>query len=443
MRAVSLFSNCGAGDVGFRNAGFTFEVMAELDPRRLEVCLLNHPGAFGVPGDLRETWGSVVTEWHLRHRMARPDLLAACPPCQGMSSARSGLGDGDDAERNTKEERNLLVEVIKDVALVLLPRLIVVENVPQFLTRKVLHPDTGEKISAANLLIQRLRTRYAAFPIIADLADYGVPQTRRRSFLVFIDRELEVLKQLASHKRLPYPVPTHEDSQVTVKEALQSLGLPSLTASPYFKTKHRSSGYGGLHFVPRWDRKRFEMVRAIPKDKGGSAWENSKTVNGTKSPSAGPDDAVCPTTGEELLRPVVLEDGQPRLIKGFRNSAYRRMRSDAPAATITTASGHVGASRTIHPWQNRLLSPYECMKLQTFPDDFKWGDALKKWGHSNVREMIGEAVPPHFTGLHGEVLKAILDGSIDFAALLPSTDVRHTRQMKKLEVAPTLFSTPS
>ncbi len=49
LRAVSLFSNCGAGGVGYRNAGFRFDVMAELDPKRLDVCLLNHPGAEGVP----------------------------------------------------------------------------------------------------------------------------------------------------------------------------------------------------------------------------------------------------------------------------------------------------------------------------------------------------------------------------------------------------------
>src|SRR5258706_15924771 len=60
QRAVSLFSNCGAGDVGYRKAGFRFDVMAELDPRRLGVCLLNHPGATGVSGDLRKTWRKVV-----------------------------------------------------------------------------------------------------------------------------------------------------------------------------------------------------------------------------------------------------------------------------------------------------------------------------------------------------------------------------------------------
>jgi DNA (cytosine-5)-methyltransferase 1 len=84
------------------------------------------------------------------------------------------------------------------------------------------------------------------------------------------------------------------------------------------------------------------------------------------------------------------------------------MHLDRPAATITTASGHIGSDYTIHPTENRLLSIYECALLQTFPKSFAWGDALEKYGHTNVREMIGEAVPPAFTRLHGEVLRGIL-----------------------------------
>lgn len=49
MKAMSLFSNCGAGDVGYKKAGFEFKVMAELNPNRLSVALANHPTAVGVP----------------------------------------------------------------------------------------------------------------------------------------------------------------------------------------------------------------------------------------------------------------------------------------------------------------------------------------------------------------------------------------------------------
>jgi DNA (cytosine-5)-methyltransferase 1 len=67
-----------------------------------------------------------------------------------------------------------------------------------------------------------------------------------------------------------------------------------------------------------------------------------------------------------------------------------------------------GAAQTIHPFQHRLLSILECSHLQTFPRDFKWGDALDRWGAMHVRAMIGEAVPPRFTKHHGTVLKRLL-----------------------------------
>ena len=61
--AVSLFSNCGAGDVGYAKAGFSFRVMAEIEQRRLAVALANHKHACGVPGDLRFTWREVIASF--------------------------------------------------------------------------------------------------------------------------------------------------------------------------------------------------------------------------------------------------------------------------------------------------------------------------------------------------------------------------------------------
>jgi len=107
------------------------------------------------------------------------------------------------------------------------------------------------------------------------------------------------------------------------------------------------------------------------------------------------------------------------------------MKSNQPAATVTTASGHIGSDYTIHPFENRVLSSLECALLQTFPHDFKWGEALDKWGHTNVRDMIGEAVPPLFTRQHGRVLTALLANRA-MRSLLPANDIRVKRAVKKL-----------
>lgn len=435
LRAVSLFSNCGAGDVGYRKAGFEFEVMAELDPRRLEVCLLNHEGAEGVAGDLRVTWPAVIKKYRSRAGKTRPALLCACPPCQGMSSARSGKGSHDDPEAGSKDERNLLVTIVAKVALELQPGILVVENVPAFFSRKVHHPEDKEPVSAANYLISMLAENYVAFPIITDLCDFGVPQSRNRAFLTLVRKDLPGLGDMLKIGRTPFPRATHaldvgNSRPVTIMEALDSFGLPELDAAT--PTSANSSEYAGFHSVPVWNERTYAMVAAIPKSSGKSAWENEKCIDcGRVNVSA--DSVECPICRSPLLRPIVQDEGTYRFVRGFKSS-YRRMHAERPAATVTTASGHIGSDYTIHPTQNRLLSPIECALLQTFPSDFKWGNTLSKYGHSNVREMIGEAVPPAFTKMHGQVLRSIFLRKWEIAPM-PQSDERVKKGWDKLAAA--------
>ena len=431
LDAVSLFSNCGAGDVGYRDAGFRFVIMAELLAYRLDVAAMNHPGTMSIPGDLRGTLTKVVDSWRSLRGGARPALVAACPPCQGMSSARSGRGREWDASAGSRDPRNLLVEVIADAVAELRPRVVVVENVPAFMTRQVNHPRTGTAISAALLLLERLSADYKCFSIVADLADFGVPQTRRRSFLTFIDRsESGALSVLERTRTVPYPAPSHVGRTVTLRQSLAGMNLPELDAASPESARDPDRP---MHIVPVWTPERYEMVAAIPKGTGATAWQNSRCHRcGDVDPR--PDDATCSVCGQALLRPVVAENGGVRLIIGFRRSSYARMHPDRPAAAITTASGRIGSDNTLHPWENRVLSVLECQLLQTIPADFRWGDALAKKGHTRVREMIGEAVPPGFTRQYGRVLAALLAGRRPYR-LMPESDERVKRANRMLERA--------
>ena len=430
MKAVSLFSNCGAGDIGYRKAGFRFEVMAELCPRRLEVCLLNHPGAKGISGDLRVTWNDVVQESRLRLNGEELDLLAACPPCQGMSSARAGRGMGNDADAGSRDGRNLLVTVIAQVVAELNPKILVVENVPTFLTRKVRHPDTGAAISAAQLLNATLSDRYLLFPLLTDLSEFGVPQTRKRTFLTFIRRDLQNLTEFVAEEKSPYPKPSHggvgQPEQESLESALTRFDLPQLDAASA-ELAHSQTHY--LHSVPVWKSHHYSMVAAIPPNSGLSAWNNS-SCRDCGQVEVDTDAAICPLCQSPLLRPVVQEGNTFRLVRGFKSS-YRRMSPERPASTITTASGHLGSDYTIHPEQNRLLSPLECALLQTFPTDFQWGNSLRSWGQGFIRAIVGEAVPPHFTELHGRALRYFLEADIN-PALLNSSDDRILKAWKKI-----------
>ena len=427
--AVSLFTNCGAGDVGFAKAGFQFEVLAEIDDRRLAVAELNLPGCSLVPGDLRCTWSEVVAAYEDLHDKP-PALLAACPPCQGLSTANARRGMEDDADDGSRDARNLLVVPIAEVATALEPRVIVVENVRAFLTRKVRHPDTGEAVSAAVLLVSLLEKEYVAFPLLSDLADYGVPQTRVRSFITFVRRDEASLQHLEESGAVPYPMPTHAPDHggepVSLGDALDSYELPSLDA----RSASSARSDRPLHSVPVWKSKQYRMVAAIPAGSGASAWENDDCPGCDRS-GLSRDLACCPTCDAPLLRPHVVEDGRARLVRGFRRSSYRRLSPNRPAATITTSSNRIGSDRTIHPFENRVLSPVECQRLQTLPEDFEWGEGVERPRSGLVREMIGEAVPPRFTEAHGKVLVHLLENEQP-KDLLPRADRRVSDAARKL-----------
>ena len=431
LTAVSLFTNCGAGDIGFARAGFRFEVLAEIDRRRLAVAALNLSDASAIPGDLRCTWPDVVAAFQRRRGGESPTLLAACPPCQGLSTANGSRGKEQDADIGSKDLRNLLVVPIAKVASNLAPRVIVVENVRAFLTRKVRHPHTGKAVSAAALLVSMLQDEYVAYPLLSDLADYGVPQTRVRSFITFVRRGEQCLQLLEECGVSPYPKPTHAPDHggvpVSLGDALRSFNLPALDAG----SASTACSDRALHYVPVWSPERYSMVAAIPSGTGASAWENDDCP-GCGHSGVARDLACCPVCDTRLRRPVVVVNERPRLVTGFRRSSYRRLSADRPAATITTSSNRIGSDRTIHPFENRVLSPLECQKLQTLPDDFEWGMVLEQRQSGLVRQMIGEAVPPRFTEAHGDVLADLLGkGRTD--GLLLGADRRVSNAARKLE----------
>jgi len=109
-------------------------------------------------------------------------------------------------------------------------------------------------------------------------------------------------------------------------------------------------------------------------------------------------DVKCTSCGSLLPKPVIIKNGEFKLIKGFV-SAYKRMYWDKPASTVTTRSAYACSDHKVHPSENRVLSIYEIAKLQGIDiDDVIWNDSTgKQFPDTLLRELIGESVPPLFT----------------------------------------------
>jgi len=414
LPALSLFSGGGLSDFGYSYAGFDFVVHAEKDPSRAELCQANYPSSKVIVGDLRKKWKDVVREYE-RASGDRPALLSVTPPCQGMSSSNPGRGKVCEPDKKGQNERNLLLLAAVPVVETLRPKCVVVENVPQILIRMAQLSSADGPKKLVDVFFERLRG-YEMFCGVVQMADYGIPQVRRRSVMVLLDKDLSVVGKLKSSGLLPWPKPTHAETPndgqqpwLTLKEWFGRRGYARLDARGA-NTSHDSRD--PLHFVPHYDEVRYSWVSGIPANSGKSAYENDECPHcGRRSVPLG--EARCPACGEVMTnRPHVKErNGTVRLVRGFRSS-YRRMRPNRPAPTVTTASSHLGSDYKIHPWENRVLSIRECVDLQTVPPPYRWDWATKREHYYLIREVVGEAIPPWFTYLHGKVLKQLLKNEV-------------------------------
>lgn len=421
LPAVSLFCGAGISDLGYEYAGFSFKVHAELDARRAALCAANLPSSDVVVGDLWREWERVAQSYE-RVCTDRLALLSVTPPCQGMSSSNPSRGKVSEPDGRGRNERNLLLLAAIPIIQQLRPACVVMENVPQVLLRMVqLSPDQRPR-KLIDIFFEQV-PGYSVFAHVMQMADYGVPQVRRRSVIVLLDEDLPAVQELEEEGLLPWPTKTHDEigangkpAWVTLKHWLDRRAHKVLDAVSEQAARDNEDC---LHFVPDYDGDRYMWVNDIPPNSGRSAYENDVCPHcGEKAIDMGT--VRCPICNGILVnRPYVKEDnGTVRLVRGFRSS-YRRMRPDRPAPTVTTASSHLGSDYKIHPWENRVLSIRECIELQTIPQAYSWDWALSNRQYYLIRQVVGEAIPPWFTFLHGRVLKRLLHGEVSSKCLAP------------------------
>jgi DNA (cytosine-5)-methyltransferase 1 len=409
--AVSLFSGAGLSDLGYERAGFQFQVHVEVDPCRANVGRTNFPDSEWVVASVRESHDAVVKAY--RQKTDRPlDLLVATPPCQGMSSSNPGRGKGSGHGSTVEEKNRLLLDVLPLVER-LSPKVLVAENVRPILTLRTFY--RGEQIRLVTLLKEAM-PGYELFTGVVNVADYGVPQDRRRALIVAVRRDQPWVETLVELGLLPWPKPTHAERRangllpwITVQQWLEAMEYEPLDA----RSAETARGNHPLHFVPHYDGDRYLQISQIPPYSGRNAYENDTCPSCGFSPV--PLGLVtCPEcNGLMRNRPYVVRDGQARLIKGF-HSSYRRMESNRPAPTVTTNSSHVGSDFKIHPWEHRVLSILECADLQTVPRFYDWSGGVRRGKRLwyLIRTLVGEAFPPYFTHLHGAALSALLSGDM-------------------------------
>ena len=334
MNGVSLFANVGIAETYITNHNIEIVVANELLPKRAEFHKEMHPKCKTICGDI--TNELVFNEVLEIAKEKKCNFLIATPPCQGMSIA---------GKMRENDPRNSLIKFVIKMIQELQPKHALIENVQGVLKTSILVNGVSTKIvDFVNKELTPLG--YFINPVIANTADYGTPQTRRRAiFLISKVAKWELPKAL---------------TKITVREAIGH--LPSLESGESSDIKY--------HNAKKHNNRHIAVLKHTPSGK-------SALLNKIHFPKK--------------------EDGTR--IKGF-TTTYKRIEWDKPAPTITMANGAVSSQNNVHPGvllkngkysDARVLTLKEIFILSGLPENWH----PPEWASENlIRQVIGEGVPP-------------------------------------------------
>jgi len=275
----------------------------------------------GIESMVGDTLGAATNEQErtLLKSIGPIDLVLAGPPCQGHS-------DLNNFTRRQDPRNSLIHRVVRFVEL-LQPKHVIVENV-----QGIRHDRSGAfQLACANLR----QLGYEAVDFLLDAQLVGVPQKRRRCFIVASREGTSKLARLIETQSVP--VRTFDWA---------CADLDGCEANGIFDTSAKVST------------------------------ENQRRMNYLI------DHQLYELPNEE--RPDC-----HRLKKHDYASVYGRLHGDMPAPTITTGFGSPGQGRYTHPRFARTITPHEAARLQFIPDFFDFGLNKRK----RLQKLIGNAVP--------------------------------------------------
>lgn len=265
------------------------------------------------------------------------------PPCQPFSKAAYWIGNG--ARKIGNDPRNMIgeyIRIIKDLK----PDGFVFENV-----ESMLHPTNKKVVEMLMRTMRKLKYNYKL--VHANALDYGVPQRRKRIFII---------GSMSSIVR-GEPLRTH--------------------APPEFCNGNGMLPYEGVgEFISKYGSHRYS--------------EREESVDGGKYES---ELKEIPPGKNYIWLSRHADHQKPRFIAGTRFWNFLlKLHPDEPSWTIPAQPGPwVGPFH----WSSRRLRVPEIAAIQTFPNDYEFCGKRR-----SVQRQIGNAVPPLMGKAMVEFLKA-------------------------------------
>ena len=363
---LDLFCGAGGMSLGFQNAGC--EILGGIDknPHAIRTHHRNFPNS-----QLKLAAKPIESITDLSELGLQPgevDILIGGPPCQVFSVVGKGKmrSLGKDIENDI---RNFLYEDFIRFLEYYKPYFFVIKNV-NYLCNHWIFPFLRGDLEKG---LHKKDCDYPGYDISSKIlvaSDYGVPQIRKRLFIVGRRKDLN----------LDFEFPeANTASPVSVGEAIED--LPELTSIPLsLKRKNTAprQSDSATHYKCLPESEYQKLMRS----------KSDKTVMNHLCRAHNDKDLyifnIMPQGGKYKNIPDELKRYNDKIFE----DKYRRLESHKPSWTLT-AHMQKDCLAYIHPTQTRSISVREAARLQSFPDHFVFDAPMTR-----MFELVGNSVPP-------------------------------------------------
>ncbi|MCK8826339.1 DNA cytosine methyltransferase [Natroniella acetigena] len=365
MNIIDLFAGAGGFSEGFKKVGFNVLAAVEKDEQIAKTYKSNHLTTKVIIEDMTNR-AKVVDKLKEEIGNKTVDIVIGGPPCQGFSMAGARIRE----ESFLEDERNYLFRDYFNILTEISPDYFVMENV-----QGLLSSNDGKIIDEIIRLFSR--EGYKVDKTVLNAADFGVPQSRRRLFIIGskyekINLAEETTKECAKKEEVALKEAISDLNYLEAGEGKKELGykndylneIVDENLSDYQRERRKNSKKLYNHKATRHSKSTIEKIKLI---NPGENWEKLTDKYNINSKHSG---------------------------------AYGRLEWDKLAITITTRFDTPSGGRFIHPERDRTLTAREAARIQSFDDNYRFLGTK-----SSVRTQIGNAVPPLMAKVIAEIIK--------------------------------------
>lgn len=346
---IDLFAGAGGLSLGFEQAGFDIAAAVEIDPIHCATHEYNFPQSKTICASVVDLTGDEIRTLSGLSVDREIDVVFGGAPCQGFSMI---------GKRALDDSRNQLVFHYVRLVRELQPKYCVFENVKGLTLGK--HAKfLDELVEALGDAGYRVLLPYK----VLNAAEYGVPQSRQRLFLIAARHDQQIPE---------YPEALNET--VTVRDAIAD--LPD--ADDYRALLESDS----IKLIWQTDSEYARRLRGMSDDATDFSYKRAF------DPHLLSCSLITEHTEKSKVRFRETAPGRTEPISRFLRLEPDGLCNTLRAGTDSARGAHT-SPRPIHPVYARVLTVREAARLHSYPDWFRLH--ATKW---HGFRQIGNSVPP-------------------------------------------------